>query len=352
MRHPAFLLPCGPDRRAVTGNCRRQSRRGYTLLEIILALAIAALLLAGLYFALYMQTNNTYSGRRLVERTGLSRAIISRIQNDILASLGPVDTQLNSNPYANTTTPSSMSGTGSTGSSSSSSGNSGGSGGSGSSSQNAGQMFNLGLQGTSTQLSIYASRVPREALQALNPNNAAASGSNNSGSGNGAPAQPNQGVSDLRRITYWLSSSSPGGLARQELLDVTSPSDIANLPPGISNESSYIIHPEVVSVQFQYYDGTNWQDSWDGTQVGSDGKTPQGPPVAVAITLTISLPSGTRTQQGGQSGQGGQGGQGGQTFQYYHVVGIPTANGAITTANAANAQNSSGTGGTTSPGGN
>jgi prepilin-type N-terminal cleavage/methylation domain-containing protein len=352
MRLSAFSLPCSPDRRATAAPWRRGRRAGYTLLEIILALSIAALLLAGLYYALYIQTNNTYSGRKLVERTALARAIVSRMQNDILASLGPVDTQLNANPYGNASMSGSSSGTGSTGSGSTSgmsgsSSNSSGSGGSsgssssGSASQTTPQMFNLGMQGTSTQLSVYTSRVPREALQALNPNNAAASGANNGGA-NGGTAQPTQGVSDLRRITFWLSSTSPGGLARQETLAVTSPSDIGNLPPGISDEGSYIIHPEVVSVQFQYYDGTNWQDSWDGTQPGSDGQTPQGPPVAVAITLTLTEPGSRGAQQGGQA----------RTYQYYHVVGIPTANGTVVAANAANAQGSLGSSGSSSSGGN
>ena len=59
-----------------------------------------------------------------------------------------------------------------------------------------------------------------------------------------------------------------------ELLRRTS----AFLPPDVENESSFIIADEVRSLQFQYFDGTDWQDSWDSTTLGSDGITPIGSP--------------------------------------------------------------------------
>jgi hypothetical protein len=178
------------------------------------------------------------------------------------------------------------------------------------------------VQGTSNQLMLYTSQVPREAIQSL--------GGNGMTNNQGIPL-----VSDLRRITYWITSA--GGLARQEVKAVTSDDEINNVPPGISDEAKCVIAPRVVNVVFQYYDGTAWQDSWDGTQPPQDGSSqaPAGPPAAIAVTLTIAGPPPA-------NGQGSP-----QTYQYRHVVPIPTANNFV-----APAMGSSGTPGSSPSGGN
>lgn len=47
---------------------------------------------------------------------------------------------------------------------------------------------------------------------------------------------------------------------------------------------------EVQELAIRYFDGTDWVDSWDGSTPGPDGKTPQGPPRAIEITLGIRVP--------------------------------------------------------------
>jgi hypothetical protein len=91
---------------------------------------------------------------------------------------------------------------------------------------------------------------------------------------------------DLHRVTYWLAD---GGLARQDMDRVSAADDDpdAPLPPGVPDETKYILAPEVTDLQFRYFDGENWQDSWDGTVLGPDGKTPIGPPRSVEVTLSI-----------------------------------------------------------------
>ena len=42
------------------------------------------------------------------------------------------------------------------------------------------------------------------------------------------------------------------------------------------------------SLNFQYFDGTDWQDSWDSTALGPDGVTPLGSPLAIAVTIGIA----------------------------------------------------------------
>jgi hypothetical protein len=126
---------------------------------------------------------------------------------------------------------------------------------------------------------------------------------------------PGQVLSDLRLVNYWLATdgSTILGLMRREFKDVTS--DEAN-GAGEGPTPGVIVASEVQSLQFRYFDGVNWFDSWDGTQPGFDGVTPVGPPAAIEITLGMAFPS-----SDGRPGVL-------PTVRYYrHVVPILTADG-------------------------
>jgi hypothetical protein len=122
----------------------------------------------------------------------------------------------------------------------------------------------------------------------------------------------------LHRVTYWLAGgdSAPLGLARQEVKQATSDNALLTVPPDIPDEPTFVIAEEVQSVAFRYFDGTAWQNSWDGTQVTSGNGTPLGPPQAVEITLTVTIP-GVQPVDGENP----------NVKTYRHVVAIPTANG-------------------------
>jgi hypothetical protein len=158
--------------------------------------------------------------------------------------------------------------------------------------------FLFTLSGDSTSLSLFVTRVPRE-LTMLRGN-----------------SDLNPGVvTDLRRISYWLVEGSPGGLAFEEIRPVTS-YEAASAPPDVPDGvTSRYLATEVRSLSFSYFDGSTWQSSWDGTTVGSDGQTPIGPPLAVAITLGLAAPG---TSPGTE----------GKIKMYRHVVSLMTANGA------------------------
>jgi hypothetical protein len=133
-----------------------------------------------------------------------------------------------------------------------------------------------------------------------------------------SPTSTNQFVtSDLHRITYWLAggSGSPLGLARQEIKQATSDDALNSALSDIPDEESFVIAEEVQSVTFRYFDGTSWQDSWDGTQTDATSGAPIGPPQAVEITIGI-LPPGSDTVADNSN-----------LKTYRHVVAIPTANG-------------------------
>jgi prepilin-type N-terminal cleavage/methylation domain-containing protein len=322
---------------------RRTPRPAYTLLEVLLAMAIGSVLLYALYMAMDVQLRHAQAGRDIVEQTTLARSLIASISNDLspnLAPLVPANFRGSRNPSGGSSGGGSGSGGGSaSGSMASSSASSsassasssaastgtpqlygssdslvstltGGSFGVGSGVGNSYMLpsfngtgpvtFNLGVQGEATRLMLYVTRVPSE-ITDLPPNSSAS-----------PPV-----LSDVRRITYWLSgdTGAPLGLARQELKVETSSDALSSIPPDVPDEQSYVIAEQVRSVQFQYFDGTNWQDSWDGTALGgADGQTPQGPPVAIAITLGIVPPS--AASRGGKV----------EPVMYRHVVALPAAN--------------------------
>jgi hypothetical protein len=160
----------------------------------------------------------------------------------------------------------------------------------------------VGVQGDNSRLIITVSRIPRE-LYNLD---------------NNSDTPPI--VSDLRRITYWLSGTPdhPLGLARQEVKVVTSDDLMSSIPPDVPDESSYVIAEEVQSLVISYWDGQAWQDSWDGSQPGADGVTPMGPPLAVSIEIGIVKAGSVSTNKATDDRP---------IKTIRHVVAIPTANG-------------------------
>ncbi|NBO93018.1 MAG: prepilin-type N-terminal cleavage/methylation domain-containing protein [Planctomycetia bacterium] len=281
-------------------------RAAYTLIEVLLALAIAAILLGALYSALSLQIRGMNSGRELIEQSAIVRSLFNRMGIDITASINLVDPARFRNLAAaaeaaagtTTTTASSSTGGTSTGGTSTGGTSTGGTSTGSSSSTTTdsttttdptvptGNVIPLGVMGDSTSLHLFASKLPTDALKG-------------------------QLTCDIQRISYWIGQK--GGLCRAEMKVVLS-QDALNPTPPLDDNPNYNIAPEVVSAEFQYFDGSGWQDSWDSSLLGSDEVTPIGPPRAIAITLTV-VPSVSGTSSTPQP------------KTYRHVVVIPTANG-------------------------
>ena len=284
-------------------------RPAFTLLEVLLASAIAVLLMGALYVAVSIQLQHAQVARDLVQDSSLTRNLFARIAADAAPHLPPAipnptgsssaasSQQLASGATAAGGTTTGAAGASSTDPSSSSSG--------AASTLNGltGPVtFNLGVQGDSSRLTLYVSRVPRELSQL-------------------APDAVAPTLSDERRVSYWMAggtNSDTLGLARQEVKIATSDDALGNLPPDIADEGNFVIAPEVRSLAFRYFDGSAWQNTWDGTMAGPDGTTPVGPPVAIEITIRIA-PAGAANPDNEQSWK-----------TYRHVVALPTANGTNT----------------------
>lgn len=294
------------------------ARPAYTLLEVLLATAIGVLLLGALYVALDVQLTSAQAGRDVVERSTLARSLLTRMAADVGPSLGNMDparyrTKKKSSSSGGSSTALSSSSTGSSGatgstaSTSTTSSTGGTSSGTATASaedqanttQNTTIRFMWGVQGDNRSLTLYVSRLPRE-VYAVRPED--------------DNPESRTIVSDLRRITYWLAgdADSPLGLARQEIKVATSDSASGAASPETADEGSQVIAEEVKDVQFSYFDGTAWAESWDGSIMGSDGVTPIGPPRAIAIVIGIPK-------------------VGTAELQYYrHVIAVPAANGMTT----------------------
>lgn len=231
-------------------------RRGYTLLEMTLALAIALIILGGVYEVLNRQLFLSEIGRDLVDESALARVLLDRMAADIVASLGGVDPQQLPDISSDSTEALLQA-------------------------ETFVPLFNQGIEGNNSLLIVSAARVPRELL-------AADKRRLDSGS---LPK-----VSDLRRISYWfIEDGTSGGLCRQEVSGVTG-SDFDAKPPDVSDPAACVIAPEVSAVLFEFFDGVNWQSVWNGATYAADGQTPLGPPSAIRITLTIRSRDGLRTR--------------------------------------------------------
>lgn len=269
---------------------RSPVRRGFTLLEVLLASTLAIVLMAALYTALDVQLRLAAAGRDSIEEATLTRAITMRLESDLSSGLGPVAPPID-NAAKNTGSGAGSGGGGSTGGGTGGGGATGGSGAGGASGDTGGTSgdmggesgaiveevmsttipFTAGVIGSSDQLTIFAARV-------------AGIGREVDESGDGAnPA-------DARRVVYWLTDN---GLARQELPYLTAQHLQNSADPDIEDGKEprdYVIAEEVTRVQFQYWDGSSWLDSWDGRDTNADGITLKGPPMAIRVTFALRLP--------------------------------------------------------------
>jgi prepilin-type N-terminal cleavage/methylation domain-containing protein len=268
-------------------------RGGFTLLEVLLSSAIGVMLLGGLYVAVDVQLRQMHLGRRSGEQATLASRLLAKIAQELSGQLSPVLSTSITNA----------------GSGSSSSGAAGAATGT---ATNA-VTFNNGILGDQQTLIITTSRVPQETLK---------------------PEVLNQGIqivgtSDVRRVMYWMAQGE-AGLARFELKTVTDPNQLAYfaLPPAVPDEPLYIVAPEVKTIQFKYFDGTTWLDTWDGSTASqlanSDGVTAQGPPLAIAVVIGIQT-----EEADAQSNSAANTNLGGNPNlkMYRRVIAIPTANG-------------------------
>ena len=278
---------------------RSRASRGFTLLEVLLALALSALLLGAVYMSLDLHWKYTTAGRDEVERTQLARAILNRITLDLRSALyrAPPEDESAESAAGSTSTDATSGGT-ETGSADSSETILSEEPPDPTGSQSP------GLYGNSETLMVYISQ-PSKTLDYAPLFDAERAGHR---------------TSDQQTVSWFLARKGGFGLAgavgmEQEGLARTSGDSLSttladqegNLAALV--EQTRVLAPEVTRVQFRYFDGVTWQPAWDSAQYG-------GLPRLVEVTIELQSAAGTAT---------GKSTKAAQTQEFQVVVVLPAS---------------------------
>jgi prepilin-type N-terminal cleavage/methylation domain-containing protein len=254
----------------------RRQRDGFTLIEVLLSLGLAALVLAALATAVDVQLRCVQTGRTHVEEAQLARALLHRIGDDLrnAAVINPIESdKIMAGSSGATEDSRSTAGDGELTNSTtfdeaemvdfeSSSGTE--------------DEYVLGLYGESNWMQVDVCRNPRldqydyETLSS------------------GSDSLEDR-VSAVKTVYYSLGSETGttsaggeyrGGLIRREIdRAVTRWAEESGTLSQVDLEIEPIA-PEVTDIEFHYHDGTEWVDTWDSSAMGSL-------PIAVHIAIAI-----------------------------------------------------------------
>ncbi|MEX2559656.1 MAG: prepilin-type N-terminal cleavage/methylation domain-containing protein [Pirellulales bacterium] len=281
---------------------------GFTLLEVLLALALSVLVLGALAMAIQVTLRATNSGRADVARAQLARALLRQISDDLRSAVWhePLEIDLSSvsaagqegssggqspggsggdgddssgNAPGQPSRPrsSGSAGNASGGGPSSSGGSTSGSTGTGTSAgdteTSSASAPMPGLYGGLDWLEVDVSRLPRvdQYEQSISATD----------------VSPLELASDVKTVAYYMAGSQTTaanggatGLMRRQLdRAVTQWAAINGNLLGL-DQAAQALAPEVVSIQFEYFDGYEWLNEWD-----SDAR--QGLPMAVQIAIAL-----------------------------------------------------------------
>jgi type II secretory pathway pseudopilin PulG len=311
-------------------------RAAYTMLELMIAVGLTSLLMIALFAALQQYFSLQLDSNEEITRQQIARSLLRQMTRDIQSvvfvkklandeksgtstsvseggsstssssgSSGSSGSSSSGSPSGSSSSGSSSSGGSSSGGSSSGAGTSGGTGSSstsmGSSRSSSGQLdgnsygqssidpetvlttYTNGLMGTATDLQLFVSR-PEKSLAYVASQDLTST---------------SQRTSDLMIIRYLMAQSGGGGLAsaiadKESIGTKSGPVGIAKLEGDLyglstavetSEESpqltaSRLLAKEVSGLQFRYYDGLGWQESWDSNALNEL-------PKAIEITLTL-----------------------------------------------------------------
>ncbi len=301
-----------PSRPSATFNRapnRRRPRSAFTLLEVLLAVGISLVVLAALGYMIDFQLRSLDQSRARVEETQLARAVMQRMADDIRSAVryDPLDFASFMPASAGSLDLSSLD-TGDLASASAGGSDSSASGGGGSSPPADDSSASDSSLSTETpppipglyggiderglnMVQVDISRLPRldeyQQLVTITEDGSAI-----------------DHVSDVKTITYFIHPTM-GGLVRRVRSRVSD--QYAAEMGAIDNlgDEMAIIAPEVVDLQFRYFDGTEWVYEWDSN-------ARKGLPLAVEITLaflpheaTLDAPSDGAQGLGSSSSYGG-----------------------------------------------
>ncbi|WP_417730563.1 hypothetical protein [Rosistilla oblonga] len=286
--------------RSTTTACRREAtRRGFTLFEVVVALGLSVVLMGMIGFAMQFYAAQLNDRDSEARRTQLARAILRMIAEDLQACIYPQEFDAGALAEVLASSATGAAAGGSSGSSSSSESDAvtveeGEEMEATAISDSLASTVRPGLIGNQYQIQFDVSRLPRmeEYLPMLtNPTDV------------GIQDMP----SDVKTVAYFVQQAnlsgvgdsigqlgsggatnlqSSSGLVRRalsrELTTYASESgDVMRL-----NQTGDVLAPEVLQIEFAYFDGTQWIYEWNSDES-------QGLPIAVQIRLTLGKPPGS-----------------------------------------------------------
>ena len=289
--------PCPAIR--VTRSRRQATRRkGFSLLEVLLTMSMAVVLMGLVNWAFTFYTRDMNSSNFDIQQTQVAAALLQMIENDLRATLHPEPIDMSALEEAL-----------------SSVGGQGGGGAAGAETGDPGDLSAAGIDdleeieetpeevttgvavlqtpgliGDQYQLQIDASRLPRlEEYNALL---------------DADTTNLNDVPSDLKTIAYYVQApetaggvtdpldalntngeqSLSGGLVRRSLDRSITKYAAENGNLSSLNQTGELLGPEVVGIEFQYWDGVTWQIEWSSDEL-------EELPLAVRIDLQMKNPN-------------------------------------------------------------
>jgi type II secretory pathway pseudopilin PulG len=275
------------------------NRRGVTLLELILALALSAFILVAIGMAIDLNLRSLDARRSNVEQAQLARAVLRRIADDLRSAVRTETTDFSSvDDLATNVLPAGTSQL------SSAAASAGVDPSATSSATNIADSLVPpavpGLYGNQYELQVDISRLPRlDEYQIV------------------MSSDPSVSLvdipSDVKTVAYYIQPSeavtadsslstgfyggqqtaptngSNGGLVRRELDRAVTQWAMNNANYDALQKKAQVLAPEVAYLEFRYFDGTQWWMEWDSQVKGTL-------PVAVEIALAIVSPQDIENQ--------------------------------------------------------
>lgn len=246
-------------------------RIGFTLIEVLIALGVTGLLVILIQSAISVYRQVRVTGREQIEQAQIVRAVYRKIEVDIRSVIFSVEETQEQGTDQEESADGSNSSSEVTDAS------------------DAVSRSSVGIVGTADALVLHISRPPRD----MNYLSFQETGDLTSRS------------SDLISVTYLLADSNGGSLAQAVTNFVsesqtTSHSSVLGLARlegdrfAMENadengnidelaKTANLLAPEVVQLQFAYFDGEEWQESWDSKEIGAL-------PRAVKVSMAFRLP--------------------------------------------------------------
>jgi prepilin-type N-terminal cleavage/methylation domain-containing protein len=305
------------------------NRFGFTLFEVVIALTLSLLLLAAVYGSIRLQYRVSTAGREQMERAQISRAILRLIESDVRSIVWQVQKPPEAAGSDESSTSVTDDGSSDEGSADSTSSSEPATDDSTAllSSDDAFVSGSSGIFGDSQSLVLHINRPSRERVYSTTFEDEAAAA----------------GRSDLVSVSYFIADGSAGGLSAEVASQAGGGSSVLGGVVGLARVeedrmslemsagsttgtsatgAAKVIAPEVVAIEFAYWDGLEWLTSWDSATSGTL-------PSAIGVTLSIDTETEVedRTLAGrlSQSVATGQAADTGEPVQVRYVIALPLA---------------------------